>query len=211
VVITDPLTSARVFATGACPLRLDTADFVQGGYQVTIRGKCTESSTTAFVNATSRGVTFTDGEMRVQARVVAGTERTFMALAGRVGAGRSHGYLARFDPVTPRVSLSRWDGAEEATSPAIVEVTDPARLPFVEGWNTLAMRFKGTRIWVLLNETVILSAEDSTYDAGAVEVGAGRHGDLEDDYESAVLYRNLEIRALADGDPARAPVYRAGS
>jgi hypothetical protein len=196
-VFADPLTASGVFGRGACPTGLIATDFTEEGYRVSVRGPCTEQSTAPFVMAPARGLSISDGEVRVDARAIVGAERASYFLAGRVDAGDGTGYLARFEPTVPFVSLIRWDAAGSGAQPMVREA-DASILHFVDGWNTVALRFRGSRMWVLLNGTPVIYADDSAYADGGIELGAGRTGELRDTVEATTVFRNLEIRALVE-------------
>lgn len=207
-VLNDPLTTTGAIRGSSCPLGLTTGEFAAEGYIIKIRGKCRDTQTSAAMNVRSNGLAVVDGEVRVQARVVSGADRGYYYLVGRVGPDRLTGYSASFNPSARRVSLFRWQTGDDTT---LAQESEPTRLPFVDGWNTVALRFKGSSIWVLLNDTPVIRVDDATYDRGAIELGGGRSGNVNDTAESATVFRNLQVRALADGDPGRAPTYRAAS
>jgi hypothetical protein len=75
-------------------------------------------------------------------------------------------------------------------------------------WNSLAVRADGPNLWALLNHQPIISATDASFDSGSVSLMLIRDGNLDDEDETAVALKNLRMSALANGDPARAPIYQ---
>jgi hypothetical protein len=174
---------------------------------VTIRGRCAGDAAAA-LDATLPGLGLADGEAQVEVRAVAGRERAIVQLGIRRPADPAHGagYAAALAPAHGWAALLRpLAGGGLIT---LGERTDLAAELADEGWHRLAVRAQGPRLWLLLDGRPILAAFDSTFDGGGLGLALVRAGGADDEEETAVLFRNLRVSALADGDPARTPTYR---
>ena len=202
VVVDDPLTGRGVLRDGACPTNLVSGAFVDEGFLINLRGRCSDALPRAEVVQPIRGVTLPDGEVRLDERVLSGADRSETLIGTRLQAGG--GYYAAFNAGLGRARLFK---AVDQQITVLAERTDLAAVlaPFAP--NTLAVRAQGTRLWLLVNELPVLSAVDTGHDAGSVALLHSRLGPLDDEQESAVVMRNLRISALADGDPGRLPSY----
>jgi hypothetical protein len=144
--------------------------------------------------------------MRVEARIVAGAERALIRVFTRATPG-SNGYFAELDLARGWVGLYRWSDGQVTTL-----TRQPADLSAVydqQSWTAVAIRARGQRLWLLLNEQPLLSARDATLESGGGLLALVRTGNPDDDEESAVIFRNLRVSALATGDPARRPSYES--
>src|SRR3712207_1318424 len=74
-VIDDPLTAPGLVRASRCPTGKNSREFVGEGYLLKVTGKCTDSATTAGVSSFIEGLTFPDGEVRLELRAVSGVER----------------------------------------------------------------------------------------------------------------------------------------
>jgi hypothetical protein len=179
-------------------------EFTDGALRITIRGQCREGSSVADLTVRAPNATFSDGEISVQARVSEGAERAFYYFGGRVASDGSGGYGAYVFP-SQGVGIRRWT-APSRPGAALGQETDQSFIPLEDGWNTVALRFQGTRIWLLVNETPVLMVEDDAFGSGGVQLGVGRTGEIGDTATVTVLFRDFRVRSLVDtGRPATEP------
>lgn len=118
--------------------------------------------------------------------------------------------VAYYARVIPARGIAQLQKANQDTpqDTLLTERRDLAEQLAPGDWNSLAIRALGSRLWLLLNDQPVLSADEPGYDVGDIGVGVTRLGDLNDDAESAAVLRSLRVSGIADGDPARAPTYQ---
>lgn len=218
VVLEDDLSGPTLFRPSTCRTQRAGLDYVGEGLRLKATGPCNDGDVFAGYGAIIRGLTMLDGEVRLEVKVVGGTDRV------RIGID------ARLQPAPPGgvKSLDSIPGAyagaiEPGRGQALIGIPGkPATRKDVSGavladeWNTLALRLKGPDTWLLLNDQPVLHFSDASIDSGDVLFDAVRIGDgpvdflteLNDTTEVAAVYRNLRVSALAEGDPARMPRYQ---
>jgi hypothetical protein len=72
----------------------------------------------------------------------------------------------------------------------------------------VALRAQGQNFWLLVNDQPVLAASEPAFDRGSVSFYLSRQGSLDDNAETAVALRNLQVTALAEGDPGLTPNYQ---
>lgn len=196
VIVEDPLTSPGVIPGGSqCVSGRNRSEFVGEGYIVKVTGRCFDGSkSAAFALPPIPDLDIPDGEIRLEAKVVSGHDRAglFMAARGRLDPVRVYEFNYRSG-----VALLLKASGETVVPLAL----RPDLAPRVsrDDWNEFAIRLNGPDIWVLVNGEPILSATDAAFDRGWISFGVSRAGNLEDDEEVAVVFRNLRISQLAGG------------
>jgi len=157
-----------------------------------------------------RGLVITDGEIRVEARVLSAGDRALVRLYFRTPdpLNANGGYALVVHPESERVAFVR-QGSAGYGDP------DEQLLALREGigkklgsgaWTSVSVRMQGGNFWAFIDDALVLSASDDQYPSGGAGVIVARFTDNTDDTELAVVVRNAKVTALADGDPARAPM-----
>lgn len=207
VILDDPLTQPGVATRVNCPTGLAAGEFVGEGYLFKVRGRCTQPNGSADVPQRLQGLTVPDGEVKIELRVVNGANRVRFFLQVRRQLNEPDNDYLAVEPVSNLLHLLKIKGG----NPAVVldQQNNLAEYFKADGWNTIAVRLQGSSLWVLVNDEPILAATDPELaESGGIGVQLRRIGSLDDDQEAAVVVRNLRVSRLADGDPARAPVYQ---
>jgi hypothetical protein len=197
-LITDPLVEPGLFRPFDCPTGRGSGAFTDGGYRLKANGGCFEHSTAAEASWRVPGVQFSDGEVNVEFRFQGDRDRTTMSLMLRDETGETpfRFYDVQVEPGSgSRIVLTRF-GPEEEEHPNLA-VRPIADLLRENDWNRLAVRAEGAIMWVLLNDRVVLIVRDEHYTRGSVRLSVLRSGPVEDDIESSVVLRNLQISRLA--------------
>jgi hypothetical protein len=207
VILDDPLASPGVMPSGACQTGRGSREFVEEGYILKVRGKCSDRAGIAATQSFVRGLVFSDGEVRVEFKIVSGLERAVMNLYIRAHPANNVAYYARVSPARGIAQLQKAN-QDTPTDTLLAERRDLSGQLAPEDWNSLAIRTVGSRLWLLLNDAPVLSVDEPSYDIGDVGVGVTRLGDVSDEEESAAVLRAFRVTALAEGDPARVPTYQ---
>ena len=211
VILEDPLNGPGAAPAGStCPTALASREFVPEGVLVRVRGRCTDTSTTAITGFGVPGLIVPDGEVRADFRTVSAAERAVWSVWIR-DQGTLAGYELRFEPKSGTMRLLLWANRQ---STILGEQSDLGRLIAPDDWNTLTVEAIGPNFRFFLNGQPALSVSDATHATGGVYIGLERLGPLEDAMEAGLLIRNLRVSALAGGDPTRSPVHdppRAGN
>ena len=105
-------------------------------------------------------------------------------------------YSTSFRPATGAAVLQEEEGGAITTLASRGDLGDRVSR---DDWNAIGVRLDGERLWVLLNDEPVLSASDAAFGSSFVTFGAGRVGEVEDEDESTVVFRNLRVSALATG------------
>jgi len=192
------MTGARMTA-GTSPATHVDAE----GRLMTVAGKCVYTSTSAVRGVDVRGVTFRDGEVRLDVRVMSAFERAQFVVQTRSVRG-SNWHFATIRPGLGEVIFGKTVDREDTV---FGHRTDLQDLLSPNGWNSVAVRSRGADHWLLINDLPVLFASDATFDAGGLTLSLRRLGDPDDDEEVAVVFKNLRVSALAVGDPGRAPSF----
>jgi len=206
VVFEDPLTRPGIAVSTSCPTGLGATEFVGEGYLLKVHGRCTQPNDAATVGQRFQGLTISDGEVSVEMRVANGGARARVLLQARRHPSDPDNYYVGIEPVHGWVQLLKIKGR----NPAVVldQQIGAADSFSPDGWNRIALRLQGSHLWLLVNNEPILAATDADLESGGVGLQLRRLGAVEDDQETAVVFRNLRVSSLADGDPSRAPRYQ---
>jgi hypothetical protein len=205
VVLEDPLTGPGVVDAGACSTQRNVRAFVGEGYIFKVTGKCTETASSAGISERLEGLSFPDGEVRVQFKVASGLERAQVRLWFRDQGTGQDGYYAAVEPAHGLVQFLKYS---EGQSSVMAEQRVLADQLVPNDWNTLAVRAQGPNFWLLLNDEPVLTAADWALEHGEVVLAVTRLGDINDTSESAVVVRDLRVSGLAEGEQARLPSYQ---
>jgi hypothetical protein len=203
-VFADPLSRDTVFASGACPTEVSGGKYAGGGFALIVGGPCVDDRSVADVAVPARGITLWDGDIAMDFRMAVVPERARFALYVRSRDGKL--VVLQLHPGLQGMSLIMREGDKDTT---LASRSDLGLTPDPNEWNRLALRIRGGEAWVLINDEPVLYATDVLDQAGSVGLQLIREGSLEDDEETAVVFRDLTLSALDDSDPARAPAYRA--
>jgi hypothetical protein len=147
-----------------------------------------------------------DGELRFEIKFVSGVERAFLFLVVRTTErqDRRLGYVLQTGPVLNGTVLALTEGG-----PRVVGlVTAPHSVSWGE-WNTIAVRLQGSSIWLIVNDLPISYFEHGAFADGGVVLSVNRNGDVNDEAETAAVFRNMRVSALEGSERSRAPVYDA--
>jgi hypothetical protein len=202
-VIEDSLTEMGAVRGGPCPSGRGGGEFVGEGYSIKVAGPCGETGA-AFLTIYVPGLTVKDGEIRLEMKVVSGTDRAYPFISFRQQGTSALGYYVSLSPSRATVELYV---VREDSRTVLMRRDDLVELAAPDSWHSLAVRLQGSSLWVLLNDQPVLSAVDATFDQGDLGLALQRTGNASDEQESAVVYRNLRVSLLAEGDPARASAY----
>lgn len=201
-IVDDPLTAPSIFPVGNCPTGQAGGDVVGEGYIIKVRGRCRATDSVAEGAVRTRGLIFEDGDVALDVKVAQGNQRTGFNIFVRVREG-SH-VSAYLNPAAGFASLSMLQGGVAtvlAENLTVEMAADP------DAWNRVALRASGSNAWLLVNDEPVLFAPGVLTEFGEVGIRVLREGDLNDAAESAVVFRNLAVSALDNGDPDRAPRY----
>ena len=201
-VFEDPLTATGVLRASTCPTRRIAGDFVPTGFRINVTGRCRDTDTNAGARSTMRDLTIGDGDVSIDVTPVEGVERARIILYARQQENQD-GYALIWEPGLGLVQLRRWTSS---TGVLLAERGDLAR-PSSETPTRLALRVDGERLWGFLDDELVVFATDGMYTGGFVAIASGRTGNPDDDEPSTVVWQNLRVAALVDGDAPRAPTY----
>jgi hypothetical protein len=162
-----------------------------------LTGKCSDADTTGLESYRVANVIIPDGEVRFDFKVVSGQDRAFVSLGFRQQEDSTH-YSAVVGTAPGWAAIFR-TGTTIATSGNLDSMISR------DNWNTLAVRMRGSDLWMLVNDQLVLQANDTTYDRGLLTFTLGRLGDINDTSETAAVFRNLRISSLENGEPSRVP------
>jgi hypothetical protein len=206
LVMEDPLTGSSLagYRTVSRNGR-NVSEPVGEGRIIKVSGPTTSSTTQAALTDRINFVTVPDGEIRVEFKLVSGYERARIRLWFRDQGRETESYVAEVDPASGHIQLRYYSYA--GPDQVLAERSELAELFSPDDWNTLAVRLRGNELWALIGETPVLWAADPRLSSGEVLLGLRRLGSTEDTEESAVVFRNLRVSALADGEPTRVPTY----
>jgi Domain of Unknown Function (DUF1080) len=192
VLLEDPLTAPGSLTPGRCPTGRNVGQFVGEGFILKVTGKCSENDAVAIAAPPPiKGLTFSDGEVRLDVKAVSGHDRVAFVLGVRGQTPAAGSYQAIVMP-------GRGAAALTTGSSDVAGRTGLGGRLAPDGWNSVAVRAHGPNLWVLLNDEPILSTTDPAYQSGSVFIGLRRLGDANDSSESAVVVRNLKVSSLAE-------------
>ncbi|MFN0071996.1 MAG: family 16 glycoside hydrolase, partial [Chloroflexota bacterium] len=144
------------------------------------------------------GLDIPDGEIRFEFKVVTGHDRAelFVGFRGILNENCYLGYELDAVPGQGEMRIRKYAVGCEPSS-AVAGRADLRASFHRDDWNNLAIRLHGANQWVFLNDVLVLSVADSTFDRGAIMIGVARLGNLGDTAESAIVIRNLRVSQLA--------------
>ena len=196
VVLTDATFAG--FGPYTCPSGRHKSEPVGEGYILKVTGKCSDTAALPLIGARVSSVSFPDGEIRLDFKIVSGHDRARFNLGFRVQPDYADYQVV----VTPALNSASLFG--NSNDPLAFR-QDLSGVMSRDDWNTLAVRARGSELWVLLNDQLVLQGNDPTYDRGVTVFGLRRLGDVNDEPETAAVIRNLRISALANSDPEQSP------
>jgi hypothetical protein len=204
-VVEDSLTGPGLLQAYTCPSKRNTADFASDGLAFKITGKCSDTSNTAYLSEHMSRIVLRDGEVRFEMRTVGSAGRSIVRLYFRARPTTEEGYYAvEIRPGAGAAALYRSAPGQFTT---LAERGDLGGLLGDDQWKSVAVRTQGPKIWVLINDQVVLSAVDTSHDVGDLIVGVARLGDVNEQDPTTVVLRNFRVARLAEGDDARATVF----
>lgn len=200
VVYENSLRDERVFKAGRCFGGKALSQYVGEGFKLRVMGPCFLLLDEAWITVPATGVTVGDGEVALDFKVVDGASRATVGLYVRSVKEQLIG--VHIHPTRSEASLfmlvegKQTDLAYRANLGSLLKPGD---------WNRLAMRVNGHNAWLLLNDEPVLHSGEVHADAGQAIVELIRDGHFEDEDETAVVFRDLQLSALEGGEPGRAP------
>lgn len=197
-VYENALQDEKVFKAGYCFGRKAFSQYVGEGFKMRVMGPCFLLLDEAWITVEAQGVTIGDGEVALDFKIVDGAERAKVGLYVRSHNEQLVG--AHVHPHRGEASLFTLNGGKQNDLGYKNNVVIP---PYE--WNRLALRVSGYDTWLLVNDEPVLYTRDVHADAGKVIVELIREGDVEDEDESAVVFRDLTLSPLEGGEPGRAP------
>jgi hypothetical protein len=217
-ILEDPLSGPTLIQPLTCQSGRAGFSYVGEGLRLKATGVCSDGETVASIGPIIRGLTIADGEIRLEVKAVSGLEHVRFTINTRnlpvtpgslnPAAAVPASYAVAIEPALGRAMIGK-------VGSQILERDDLANSLSADDWNTVAIRLQGPNFWLLLNDQPVLFFSDDSLDHGDVSFsvlklsdGPERSvSDPNDPNEAAVIVRNLRVSALADGDPARVPVY----
>ena len=193
LVVEDALAGTGPFRIRTCPTGRNGMAFVEGGLEIKVTGRCTETATGTVFGVSAAGLTAAHGEFSIEAKLVDGYDRGWLALSFREQANGDL-YVLNLSPSRHRVELRKAIGSIGAV---VAERTD-VEVMGPDTWTRIGVRLEGQRFWVLLNDQPIVSATDPSLARGGFSIVAGRFGNPDDDAPVTTVWRNLRVAALAN-------------
>jgi hypothetical protein len=196
-ILEDALTGPGALpAIVRCATGNNVRDFVDEGVILKITGACAPGTTFAVIDAGRiEGLDIPDAEVRAEFKFVTGAPRAQVAMLIRALLADDcyHGY-APIITGQGAAAILKVDGC--GSPPTLGSRGDLAGRVRLDDWNTMAVRLEGPNIWLYLNDEVILSLADSSFDHGGLNFRLLRIGDVNDPAESAAVLRNLRVSEL---------------
>lgn len=196
------MVNTDIFPTGRCMTGLARGESVDEGLKITIGGPCLETSETADIALPGRGVRIGDGDVAMDFKVVSGAQRAAVSIYVRNTAGKLVG--ATFNAATGEAKLFSFDSGNMTI---VASRTDAQGLAIPSDWNRLAVRVNGGELWLLLNDDALLYARDVITEPGGIGIRVLREGNLDDEDETAVIFRGLTLSTVDGAGEGRAPSY----
>jgi hypothetical protein len=192
----SPLTGPDVFAPGTCPTGKASGENVGEGFKLTVRGRCVSESSSVNLPVSARGITLWDGDIALDFKVVVGFPRAGVNLYVRNQDGRL--MAAYVNLAAGELSLFR---RREGVNMTVASRRDLRELADFRDWNRLALRITGGEIWLLINDEPLLYSADVIDQSGGIGIGVVREGNVDDDGEVAVVFRDLTVSSLGAPEP----------
>lgn len=192
------LTGPEIFEPGTCPTGAARGENVDEGFKLTVRGRCVPEAGAANLPVPARQISVWDGDVALAFKVVSGVERAGVNLYTRIQGGT---YVAAYLSLAGRqAELFR---RENGMNTVLASTQELGELD-ATNWNRLALRLSGGEIWLLLNDAPLLHAADVLDQAGGIGIAVVREGNVDDEVEVAVVFRDLALTSL-EGPPAEEP------
>lgn len=192
------LTGPEVFEPGTCPTGAARGENVDEGFKLSVRGRCVSEASAANLPVPGRQISVWDGDVALDFKVVSGVERAGVNVYARIKGGT---YMAAYlSLATGQAELFR---REDGANTIVASTQDLGELD-ATNWNRLALRLSGGQIWLLVNDVPLLYAADVLNQDGGIGVAVVREGNVDDQDEVAVVFRDLTLTAL-EGSPAEEP------
>jgi hypothetical protein len=192
--LADGLKGDAVFRSGFCPTGMASGQNVGEGFRLRVTGPCGQHQDVASIAVPGNDITFANGDLALDFKVAAGAERAIINLYLRNRDGTLLAAALNFE--TDEASLYRRDGTTNTTLVSLAGLRESAT---PTDWNRLALRVRGADIWLLINDEPLLYAADVLNQEGGVGIGVARTGNVDDQDEVAVVFRDLTV---SDVDPA---------
>jgi hypothetical protein len=195
-LLQSPLSGPDIFDARSCPTGLAWGSYVGEGFKLSVKGRCVTDAPAANLPLPAPRIAILDHDVAVDFKAVAGVERAGLNLYARVrdSANLTTAYI-NFGG--GKIELIRRDGAVNRTVSGRTDLND---LIDRSDWNRVALRLRGTEVWVLLNDAPVLYAGDMSDQPGGIGIGLVREGNPDDTAEVAVVFRNLAISSLSASD-----------
>jgi hypothetical protein len=204
VILADALDSSSLVPNSTCPSRRGSVVTVGEGLMLKSTGPCTPSAMPGWAHAALPGLTVPDGELRVEYKVTNGHQQAMVGIAARfVNEYRTYYFMVV--PATGVAAIMKQASSERSM---LTRRTDLRPVTARDGaWQQLAVRLHGHELWLLIDDLPVLRATDDAVDGGQAVLLTDRFGDRNDGQEIAVVFRNLQVSALADSADNRRPVH----
>ncbi len=190
-ILSNGLKGDDVFRTGVCPTGWASGQVVGEGFRLRVTGPCGRNQDVASIAAPANGVTLVDGDVALDFKVIAGAGRATVNLYIRNRDGKLLATALNFQ--SDETSLFRREG----TTNTVITTADGLRERAIPSdWNRLALRVRGGEVWVLLNDEPLLYAAEMLVQEGGMGIGTVREGNLDDEDEVAVVFRDLTVSAV---------------
>jgi hypothetical protein len=194
------LTGPEVFAPGSCPTGAAGGENVGEGFKLSVRGRCVAGANAANLPVPGREITVWDGDLAIGFRVDAGAERAGINFYVRIrdSANLLSAYL---NLAAGHIELFR---RENGVNTVVASRQDLGDFMDPTDWNRLALRLRGGQVWLLINDEPVLHASDMPDYSGGIGLGLVREGNIDDQDEVAVVFRDLVLSGLegpADVEP----------
>lgn len=196
VILADSLTGPTLIPAGSCATQRGRRQYLGEGLATIVTGRCVATSTVAVLNTPVTGVELHNGSVSVAFKLTYGAERARIRLITRLDSSGAH-YAAQLTPATNTLTLHKF-----IVNPVAREVSlaneDVTGIASISDWNTLELRLQNERIWVMLNDRVIIARMDGDIPKGGILFSTLRLGSLDDAEETTAIYRDLRVARLAD-------------
>ena len=196
------MVNTDIFPSGRCMTGWARGESTDEGFRITVSGPCLETSETADIALPGRGVRMGDGDVAMDIKVISGAQRAAVSVYVRNTAGKLVG--ATFNAATGEAKLFSFD---TGTMTIIASRTDAQGLAIPSDWNRLAVRVRGSELWLLLNDDALLYAKDVVTEPGGIGIRLLREGSLDDEEETSVIFRGLTLSSVEGAGEGRGPVY----
>lgn len=199
-VYADPLTGGKVFPAGVCGTGYALGDLIPDGLELTVLGQCFYDAPISELSVTGKGLAITDGDLAVNIKVTNHLDRARPAIYARIKDGKMLG--AAFSFPQGQIVLFKRDGSTDTTLGTrqdLGAVMDPG------DWNRVALRVRGSEVWLLVNDQPVLYSAEGIDQTGGVGLELVREGSTVDEDEAVVVFKDLTLSSVAGADASRAP------